>query len=304
MSSCYQGFGLCFSSCYSLPLPVSSGFCQPDILIEHAALPCELENSQRYSPVIQANSDTVLITIPNIARYQCIDNKILIEAMSDVQADIQTFLIYCAIPYCLIVKGYLVLRGCALSLDGENSLMLLGNNAARASALAAHLIKHGAFLLSDYICVLKPNGEGKPTLQTGYNQIKLWQNELKILGVLAKASAQLRPNIKQYFVEVPALSQVLPVEKIICLQTSKEDQHQSLSLIKGKEKLLQQAKSHYYLPVTNSFLQSNHNLANWARLINEVKVIKHSFCADRHKTKDIYDHANYFTRLEEEVIGG
>lgn len=198
-----HAFGLAFSSPRPLPELGSQSNTGNTTLIEISWGPVatQLENKTGEFGLIQVNQHSVLLTIPNVARYLIQADCITIDA--DTAADestVRLFLFGTAIGALLHLRRFMVLHASAVRLPDGGAAVFAGVSTAGKSTLAAALALHGFAPLADDITAIQFDEHGIPWVYPGLARSKLWGNSFEKLGLDANqcTTLKVKPDIDKY----------------------------------------------------------------------------------------------------------
>ncbi len=142
---------------------------------------------------LHAENDTILLTVPQVARYCVIDaREVLVEPQPGVDASmVRLFLLGSVIGLVCQQRGLLALHASAVAIEGQ-AVAFVGEPGQGKSTLAAHCLAHGgARLVADDILVVSFDGNGQPWVHPGMPALKLWRDALQVLG---RETQGLRPD--------------------------------------------------------------------------------------------------------------
>lgn len=134
------------------------------------------------------------------------------DSVSD--RDVRTFAVTCGLGALAIQRGMLVLHGTALESQGQ-AILLLGHPASGKSTLAWCLLQRGWRLLSSEFSVVDEEGLIWPGLQ----QLKLWDDAARQLGVDWAQTSPVRRGLKRYALRPPVIACAERPLPLRCLYT-------------------------------------------------------------------------------------
>jgi hypothetical protein len=243
----YKTFGFLINSAWELPLTSVSDDRAVDLTICAGQCPVSLSDAVQFSPCLQANRQEILLEVGGIATFHCIKNKITVSAQCQLTDAIQTFLLYAAIPYWLLLQDCLVLRGCALSFDNQNATLICSHSGGGSSTIGylAAMKTKSAQLISDHLCVLRKDLQGRVVVYPGYKHIKLWQHQVEALNIPEQERVSLRKNVPLYLCKSTYSNRSFPISNIFFL--FKCNEKKIAKGIKGFDKLDVYCAYAYYL---------------------------------------------------------
>jgi hypothetical protein len=221
----YSAFGLTLHADIFFPeLFSASG--SPDVVIQRGVI------SEGHS-----GPNTVFLNLPTIAKF-------LIEAGNRVTYDpatcvsdesLRLFILGSCMGAILHQRGYIVIHGNAISLDGKTCQIFVGHSGAGKSTTAAWYYQQGATILADDICAIGYDNDSNPIVIPSYPQLKLWQSSATLLDIDTRSLRRVRPEDAKFALPIHTQFQPtpLPLTKITEIH-SKECTTES---VRGIEKI-------------------------------------------------------------------
>lgn len=205
-----------------LPWP---GGCEDetDIQIIAGAIDEEQQSLTQVGPFLFADENTILLSVPNIARYLVQSGNTIIYQKSDDSNDddLRAFLLGSCIGAILIQRDFLVLHGCTIEIDG-GCIVCVGVSTAGKSTLAATFMQNGFSIISDDVCAIDSNGMAVP----GIPRIKINQDIAEQLNINTNSLQTIRAGCDNKY-SLPLAKQFsvtrLPVLAIYELSQDQED---------------------------------------------------------------------------------
>ena len=141
------------------------------------------------------------LDIHGIAKYHVniVENILTIEVypeLTNLDA-INTWLYGTVFAYILQFKGYLVLHGSAVLVNGC-AVVFSGDSGAGKSTTAVALVNLGYPLLTDDVVAIKYTAAGQMVLVPGPSRVKLWQDTLVRFGRTADGLKQVSNKDNKY----------------------------------------------------------------------------------------------------------
>lgn len=234
----YTAYGLLFSSELLLPeLLEADG--TPDIYIKLGKVPDTLVNPTGSGKLFQATPNEFLLKHDNIAGFYVNGgNEIIIEpATADNDLEIRLYLLGSVFGALLQQRGYLVLHGSSIAINGQG-VLFTGKSGIGKSTLAAALQKKGYRVLTDDVCAVKLDNQGIPQIMPGFPSLKLWQDALKQLGAHKEGLSPVRNNADKFRIDLEAsfFNQPVQLKKIFILGADDINEVR-LTELEGKNKL-------------------------------------------------------------------
>jgi hypothetical protein len=184
MTRRYQVFGLSIASALDLPeLVARSSDAPPDIEIDLASIPQELDGASYSSEEIQFAPGVFQLSIDAVARYRILSGRrILVDPSPDARpGDVRVWLLGFGLGVALHQRGLLPLHVSAVRLDG-GAYAFCGESGAGKSTLAAALHRRGLPVLTDDVGLAVPELD-RVLLHPGFPRIKLWRDALSHFGM-------------------------------------------------------------------------------------------------------------------------
>lgn len=198
----YRAYNLIFFSELLIPeLEVAEG--TPDVTIRIGRVPIQLKNPVDTRRFFQAAQDEFLLRLEKIAGYYVKDGReITIEPYIDSSSpDIRLFLLGSVFGALLHQRGYLVLHGSSVVINGRG-VLLTGESGIGKSTLAAAFNKKGCEVLTDDICAVKFSDDGTPYIVPGFPSLKLWQDAADRLETSVDGLEPVKSDMEKYRVEI------------------------------------------------------------------------------------------------------
>ncbi len=218
----HRAFGLTIRSCLPLPELLSAAADAPtDVEIEYADVPMELPDALARGVRFHAGKNRLLLIVDGVARY-LVEQGRRIAIVRDPAAeddDVRVFLLASVFGALLHQRQDLVLHGSAVDWNGE-AVVFIGLSGVGKSTLAAAFRRKRRAVLTDDLCVVRPDGAGRMVAYPGFPQTKLWLDSLKQLDLSPEGLRRIRTKLEKRavplgedFVSVP-----LPVKKLYLLR--------------------------------------------------------------------------------------
>lgn len=172
----YKAYGLTFSSELILP-ELEQVKSAPDVIIRIGLVPKTLKEVVCKSRFFQVNKNEFLFSIGDCAAYYVKDGKeITIEPYKNISnPDIRLFLLGSVFGALLQQRGFLVLHGATVIINGKG-VLFTGKSGVGKSTLAGALHKKNYSILTDDVSAVKLGEDGTPYVFPGFPSLKLWQD--------------------------------------------------------------------------------------------------------------------------------
>ncbi len=165
------------------------------------------------------NPAHLCITIPNVAQIVVEHgSRITYQPAPSCDPDnLRLFILGSAMGAILQQRGLIVLHANAVSQNGSNATLFIGDSGAGKSTLAAWHYQQKSYLLADDVCAIYFDEHGIPRVLPSYPHIKLWQASADLLGITTNNLAKIRAQDAKYALAIHEqfLNKALPVTKIL-----------------------------------------------------------------------------------------
>lgn len=187
----YTAFGLSLDSSIELPGLVHDRAETPaDVVIRETEMLCpEAVHEPR-----------LLLTLAGVAEFS-IENGSRVcfrRAPGSCMDYVRLFLLGSVLGAVLQQRGSIVLHGNAFSFGEGDCRVVVGHSGAGKSTLAAWYLLQGAEIVSDDICAIHFDGEGRPWVAPGIPQLKLWQHSADLLRIPTEGLRRIRPGFEKF----------------------------------------------------------------------------------------------------------
>ncbi len=208
----YFAYGLSIASDLECPELQPSDGSAPDVRVRFGPVPEQLESPKAQGVLYQVSPDRYLLTIEKIARFLvCNGNEIVIErAPEATDSDLRVFLLGSVIGVLLHQRGVLPLHASAIE-TRLGAVAFTGPVGFGKSTLAAAFQQRGYRVLTDDVCAISLDPQGKPLVAPGYAQLNLWADALEQLGKSRDELTRTRLFTEKYGLPVRERFTTLPV---------------------------------------------------------------------------------------------
>lgn len=225
--NCYRVSGFLVASEIVLPgLIAAEQGChsvKPDVTIREASVPQTLDGASASGPTWQIAGSRFLLAIPGVARFLIEGGqRITVAPEAGVPlSEVTVFLIGSAFGILLHQRGRIVLHASAVRVGGK-AVLFCGASGAGKSTLAAALTRHGYPLVTDDVCALSFDSEGRPMAMSDGRQLKLWSQAIEKLELSDGRREAVRSVLQKFYVEPAAASaDALPLGAIYALREAR-----------------------------------------------------------------------------------
>jgi len=224
----YTAFGLTIRSFLPLPelLPAPPD-AVPEVEIVAGPVPDEIPGVLKRGARFQTSAHALRLQVDGIAVYLVEDGcRITIargpEADDD---DVRVFLLASAIAAVLHQRDDLVLHASAVEWQG-GAVAFLGRSGVGKSTLAQAFRLRGHAVLTDDLCVIRPDAEGRMLAYPGFPHAKLWLDSLRKLELSPDGFRRIRRALEKRAVPLGESFRTspLPVRKLYALNPVNKDQ--------------------------------------------------------------------------------
>ncbi len=196
-----------------------------DAFFRLAGVPAQLDQPQFTGARFQAAPGRLLAWIPGVARYLAVEGReILVQPDADaIDGDLRALLLCSPMGGLLHQRGLLPLHASAIATD-RGAVVFMGNSGRGKSTLAAHFRQRGFRVLTDDIAVVTFDSAGRPQVQPGLPQFKLWPNSVAELGADAETLPRLRPQLEKRTLAFPDsfCREPLPLARLYALEADNQ----------------------------------------------------------------------------------
>lgn len=216
----FSAYGLRFKS--DLDLPELNAADHVDLAASHdveilkaPVSPNGLEGGAPLGPYLWANSESLWLHIPHVARFLVTGgHRITVDPEPGIDEEsIRVFLLGSAMGALLFQRGYLVLHGNAIRI-GHQCMICVGHSGAGKSTLAAAFLQRGYEILADDVVPIDSECRALP----GFPRIKLWQDTADKLGIDTQGLRRIRPDLEKFnFPMAVGTEEPLPVRWVYIL---------------------------------------------------------------------------------------
>jgi len=185
-------------------------------------LPEHLPNATRVDPWTEATPETLLFTVPGIARY-LVENgtTITVEPAPDAPRNaVELFLHGSARGTLIHQRGELPLEATTLVAPNGGAVALSGFSGSGKSTIAAELCRRGWSLISDDITRVTW-ARGRALAWPSHDALKLWKDACNSLEINTEALPRVREGLEKFQVKMPAASAPTVLRAVIRLQIVK-----------------------------------------------------------------------------------
>ena len=177
----YDAYGLTIDSticCPELPLGRAPG----DVYFRSGNVPPSIGAASQPALPYEATPGRFLLRIDGVARYLVArGERIEVEnAPGAEQERVRLYLLGLASGVLLLQRGTLALHGSAIETP-RGAIILTAPSRSGKSTLARAFMARGYRALSDDICAISFDPDGRPLVAPGYPQMKLWADAVALL---------------------------------------------------------------------------------------------------------------------------
>ena len=201
----YRAFGLMIESVEPISSlePSAFAFAGPaDVEIVEGAVRIP-ENAHIIDGVeASVEGDSYYLSIPECALFQLVGGRTIVVQMDSrsTRDEAHLYLLGSVFGALMHQRGILPFHCNAVEIEGS-AFLFCGDSGAGKSTLAAYFVERGFRLLSDDLCALRFDGDGRLRVSGGVKRLRLWQDTLEHFG-RSSAELTLVPGYDQKF-ELP-----------------------------------------------------------------------------------------------------
>ena len=242
----YKAYGLIFSSEMEIPeLQRAEG--KPDVEVCLGKVPQAMKRSLDATDFFHASELEFLLKIEDVAAFYVVKGKRIIIQPSEgsSELDIRVFLLGSVFGALLQQRGYLVLHGASLNINGQG-VLLTGEAGIGKSTLASAFHKKGYSILTDDVCAVKVEEGGNPSIIPGFPSLKLWKDAAERMGRTVDGLIPVRKSIDKFRVDIDEqfCRDSVPLCRVYVLLNSDTDQAE-LAVLTNVDKLKALMKNSY-----------------------------------------------------------
>jgi len=267
--------------------PNSSSSVGADVVVIRGSVPEQLPQAIAVGPTMQLADRQLLLSIPKVARFLLQDgNSITVDLAEGVpETEVGVFLIGTVFGMLLHQRGCLVLHASAVEVDG-GAVLFCGVSGAGKSTLAAALNEKGYGFISDDVCAIGQDDEGRSVVQSDCRRLKLWEDAITRLALGERKQQSVRNAIEKYY--VPPRRQMppphsIPVLAIYLLRKSIADEGTVIEPLNKLDALTQIRLNAYRPRLQSALVRDQRYLNQCSALIQQAGVflIKRSWGLSR-----------------------
>ncbi|QPC85008.1 hypothetical protein G4Y79_11755 [Phototrophicus methaneseepsis] len=273
MTQKYLIYGLCIDSIIELPELVPAAG-TPDVIVHYGHVDNKPELEEDDFESLWVTEEQVCIRYQGIGSFlvQHGDEVIVDLDEGAPESVVRLALLGPAISVILHQRGFLVLHGSAISINGR-AIAIMGNSGDGKSSLAASLQGKGYDLIADDLSVIDVDDQENIRLRPGYPQLKLWPDLLEAVGDDAAKLEQVSPNIDKRAKRLQAgfVDQPVPLHRIYVLGVADSVAVEPLS---GQEAFMQLVYNSHNVFLLDDTGTSQSHFFQCAQLIKHVPVCR------------------------------
>lgn len=217
--------------------PVGEADTRPQVDIRLGRVPEVLAGSAPAQLGIQAADDTVLLTVPEVARYLVRGGREIVvdPAPGGSERNVRLFLLGSALGILSHRRGLLPLHANAVIASG-GAYAFGGHSGAGKSTLAAHFAREGYEVLCDDVCAISFAEDGTPLAWPGLPRLKLWGDAAKAFGHDSASLDRAIEGFDKYHVPLAEAGAVraVPFRRLYLLARTEEGEAPAISRLHGQ----------------------------------------------------------------------
>lgn len=230
----YRISGLAVASDMNLPgaVPLAPPPDRIDVRIGCGSVPMQLENPQACGPFWQLTDRQFLLTLPDIGRFlACDGTELTMDAAPDTDpADGLPFLLGTGLGALLYQRGGVLLHASAVADGAGGAIAVCGMSGMGKSTLAAALCQRGKRFISDDVCAVALDAQGRPVLWPDGRSLKLFDQSIDQLGLAHARGTEIRTGSGKHYVEPPSGNdgKAAPLTAVYVLRNVKSCRNQNI----------------------------------------------------------------------------
>lgn len=277
----HRVYGLTIAAWIPFPeLETASADAPVDAIFRLGEVPASLVAPESSGATFQAAPRRLLVWIEGVARYLSVDGQEIVVQPEPgaIESDLRALLLCSPMGGLLHERGLLPLHASVIATPG-GAVVFMGNSGRGKSTLAAHFRQRGFKVLADDIAVVTFDDGGRPLVQPGLPQFKLWPHSVAELGEEARGLPRLRPQMEKRTLAFPDsfYREPLPLARIYALECdnhSPEIRLQPQSVLDRVRLLLDHTYRAQYLPGLGQQKSHFQSLSRVASAVPITRVIR------------------------------
>jgi hypothetical protein len=235
----YSCFDFCLRSEIELGelTPAGDADARPVVEIRLGAVPEALPVPATATLGIQAAGDTVILTVPDTARYLVRGGReILVDPLpGGSERNVRLFLLGSALGILSHQRGLLPLHANAVVADG-GAYAFCGPSGAGKSTLAAHFARAGYDVLCDDVCAISFADDGTPLAWPGLPRLKLWADAAQAFGHDSASLDRAIEGLDKYHVPLAEAraTRAVPFRRLYLLARTADGEGPAISRLQGQ----------------------------------------------------------------------
>jgi hypothetical protein len=189
------------------------------VTIRAAAVPETLDDAAERGPSWEFAADRFLLCIPGLARFLLTRGReITYEPLPGVpREELAIFVLGTVFGILLHQRDQITLHASAVLVGGK-AVLFCGPSGAGKSTMAAALGQRGYPLITDDVCAIVFDPDGRALIQPDGRQLKLWTQAIERLDLAAARGDAVRHRFEKFYVEPDqAVPHAVPVGAIYAL---------------------------------------------------------------------------------------
>lgn len=228
--------GLTVDSGFPLPeLPHCDFPGAPEVRIVRADVPETISGGERVMFEARVTPDAVLLDIPSVGRILAIGGReIRVDPAPDARPeDLRLFILGSAFGAIYLQRGLFPLHASVVVIRGQ-AVAFAGDPGMGKSTLAAWMNSQGHPVLTDDVCVIRPDGDHGPLAYPSIPRIKLWKDAISALELRRQGLQRDYSRADKY--HLPPIGEVegaaVPLRQIVFLAFSGDESAPELERIR------------------------------------------------------------------------
>jgi len=243
----YSAFGVNIASelvLTGLP-PAAAGLC--DVEIVYGSMPEGITSPGGENVCSKVTRKEFVYQVAGVAGFYVTNgNKIVVQPECSDENEVRLYLLGLVMGALLFQRGVLVIHGNAVLVNG-GCVIFAGVSGAGKSTMTAALHKRGHYFLADDVVAITFDKQGKPWVQPGFPQQKLWSDSIALLDIDTAKLRRMSKSWDKYAVPVAArvcekpqpLSAIYEITAVACAEVT-------ITPLYGSEKITSIISNTYY----------------------------------------------------------
>ncbi|UFH51913.1 serine kinase [Spirosoma sp. KNUC1025] len=222
----YTAYGLTIGSAITLAYLKEINPAQADLTVKQEQLPphpplqeTKLHRAGLYARVAQNGPNQIWLDWGPLGQFLALDGReLIVQSTTTDESLLSLFTMSEAIGLLLFQRGYFLLHGSAVQLNGKG-IVFVGEPGAGKSTTVAAFANRGVRIMSDDMVCIQINEQGKPYVIPAFSQIKIWEKSVDGLQLPKGVMDRVREGANKFSWHEPVSFEenAIPLEQIYVL---------------------------------------------------------------------------------------